>query len=290
MNKVTRASAKSAIKKADLKSYVSLNKKLVLLLPYLAIAGVLIVFPMVMLLTKALDHTGGDNAAIVKQSSTWEIMGRSVYLGLAAAAISLLIAFPFAYIVGRSKSKAFRLISIALLLSPLFVFTISKIFSLKILLLLIFENPEKIKNEFVMVLGMVYLYMPFMIVPLYSVLQQMPASLLEASKDLGYGRISSIVRVVVPYALKAIFSGLAIVFMMSATSLAISGALLKDVKELKMIGNVMDDMAAKMRTNDLSSAQGSTLALVTIGVMMGVYGALYLIPLAIRKLKGGVNA
>ena len=290
MQKLTKVSFKNKIAKADIKGYVSLNKKLVLLLPYIAIAIILIVFPMAMLMSKSLGQTGGDNAAIVKQSSTWAIMGRSVYLGLAAAVISLLICFPFAYIVGRSKSKAFRLISIALLVSPLFVFTISKIFSLKILLLVMFENPDKLSNELVMILGMVYLYMPFMVVPLYSVLQQMPSSLLEASKDLGYGRISSIVKVVVPYALKAIFSGLAIVFMMSATSLAISGALLKDVKELKMIGNVMDEMAAKMRTNDLSAAQGSTLALVTIAVMMGVYGALYLIPQIIRKLKGGVNA
>lgn len=158
-----------------------------------------------------------------------------------------------------------------------------------------FDNESQIRNEAVMVIGMVYLYMPFMIVPLYSVLQQMPASLVEASKDLGYGRITSIIKVVFPYALKAIFSGLAVVFMMSATSLAISGALLKGDSEHVMIGNQIDGMSANM-TSDIAAnthnsiVQGSTLALITIGIMFGVYIVIYAIPQIIKKIKGGVNA
>lgn len=218
-------------------------------------------------------------------------MGRSVYLGLIAAFVSLVLTFPFAYIVGRSKSKPFRLVSVALIVSPLLVFTLARTFSLKILLLQMFDNEAQMRNEAVMVIGMVYLYMPFMIVPLYSVLQQMPSSLVEASKDLGYGRIASIVKVVFPYSLKAIFSGLAVVFMMSATSIAISGALLKGDPEHVMIGNQIDGMSARMISGDNDAIiQGSTLALITIGIMFGVYITIYAIPQILRRIKGGVNA
>lgn len=60
MQKQTSISIKGFVKKADLKGYVSLNKKLVLLLPYIAVAAFLIVLPMIMLLTKALGPMDSD--------------------------------------------------------------------------------------------------------------------------------------------------------------------------------------------------------------------------------------
>lgn len=169
------------------------------------------------------------------------------------------------------------------------VFTVARIFALKILLLKMYDTPEAMQNKVSMVIGMVYLYMPFMIIPLYSVLQQMPKSLFEASKDLGYNTFSTVFRVVVPYSIKAVFSGLAVVFMMSSTSLVISGTLVKGKESLTMIGNVIDEKAVNMRQNEMAATQGSILALVTIAVVMVVYGIIYLLPIIMRKLRGGVN-
>lgn len=204
-------------------------------------------------------------------------MGRSVYLGLIAAGISLLLAFPFAFAVSRFRSRAFKLIAITLLVSPLLIFTIAKVFSLKIIILSMFDSPEAIRSQGTMLAGMVYLYMPFMIIPLYSVLNQMPNSLLEASKDLGYSSVATVFKVVIPYALKAIFSGLAIVFMMSSTSLVISKSLAGSPRAL-LIGNLMDEKAVHMRQNALAASQGSLIALITIAVMICVYGAIYVMP------------
>lgn len=282
--------------KFNYKSFFVLDKKLLILLPYFVVAAMFIVFPMIMLFVKAAvpaeGHTQAETTSILEGAvgeNFWKVMGRSVYLGLIAALISLVLAFPFAYSVSRFKSKAFKLIAITLLVSPLLIFTISKVFSLKIIILSMFDSPEAIKSQGTMLAGMVYLYMPFMIIPLYSVLNQMPKSLLEASKDLGYSSFISLFKVVIPYALKAIFSGLAIVFMMSSTSLVISNSLVGSPKAL-LIGNLMDDKAVHMRQNALAASQGSLIAIITIAVMMGVYGAIYIMPIIWRKMTGGTNA
>lgn len=140
-----------------------------------------------------------------------------------------------------------------------------------------------------MVLGMIYMYMPFMVIPLYSVLNNMPPSLIEASNDLGYGYIKTIFKVIIPYSLKAIFSGIAIVFMLSSTSLVISHTLVND-KTKMLIGNQIDTYSANMQNGvDVANLNGSTLALATIAIVMGIYAMIYLIPWILRKIRGGVN-
>ena len=273
------------------KPYLALNNRLIFLLPYIIGAALFIVTPVVMLIVKAATPIEGeDNLEVLKDPTTWEIIGRSVWLGLVAAIISLFIALPFAYSVARTKSKTFRMVAIMLIISPLFIFSIAKVFSLRVLLLQMFDSQEHIQNYSVMIVGMVYLYMPFMIIPLYSVLSNMPSSLLEASNDLGYGTNKTLFKVVVPYALKAIFSGLAIVFMLSATTLVINGSLTKaDTIDLKMIGDKIDDIASKMRNTATGAVNGSMMALITIASMMSVYAGIYLIPQIVRKVRGGVN-
>jgi len=147
-----------------------------------------------------------------------------------------------------------------------------------------------------MVLGMVYLYSPFMAIPLYSVFKSMPDSLVEASEDLGYNKFKTLFKVVVPYSLKAIFAGLGIVFMLSATSLVITNTLVPASSDSKitdgsevLIGNVIGINSSEISVSDLSAQKGSTIALITILVMMAVYAVIYLIPIILRKIRRGVN-
>lgn len=277
--------------KWDWRDYFSFNGRLMLIIPYVIGAAIFIITPMVMLLTKSVEHHDGiDAQAIIKESTTWNKIGMSILLGIIAAGISLCIAFPFSFVVARSQSKVFRIISISLLISPMLVFTVARIFSLKILLIKMYDGDAvAMQNKISMIIGMVYLYMPFMIIPLYSVLQSMPKSLFEASRDLGYNSFSTVFRVVVPYSLKAVFSGVAVVFMMSSTTLVISQSLVGGQPNLKMIGNEIDRIAVNMRQNPVAATQGSILALVTIAVVMAVYGGIYLFPIIVRKLRGGVN-
>lgn len=273
----------------NLKDKLGLNVRLSLLIPYFVIAALFIVLPTVLLLTNALQSNDYANKGdIAGDPYLWKVMGKSIYLGLIAAAISLVLIFPLTYVVARSRSKMFKIVALTLLMSPLFVFTISKVFALKGILIAIFDG--QINNEGIMVFGMVYLYSPFMIIPIYSVLSTMPKSLIEASTDLGDSKIKTIFKVIVPYALKGIFAGVALVFMMSATNLVISNNLLVGGKSApKMIANVVNDFAEKLNLNEVSKIRGSLVALITIGVMVSVYGLIVLTPVVIRKLRGGVN-
>lgn len=268
--------------------------KLLALTPYFLVSFVFIVLPFIFVLIIAfVPKYSGSNTQFTElaDKTNWQIMFRSIYLGLISAFLSILIAFPYTYVVARNKSKTFRITSYALMMLPLAVFTISKTFALRGLFIKIFGSAEALQNSATMVAGMIYLYLPFMIIPLFSIMQQMPSSLLEASNDLGYSKFKTILKVVVPYCLKAIFSSIAIVFMLSATSLVINENLLQGYDKLKMIGNILDGKALYMMNPNfpLSAAQGSLWSVLTIALMMTVYGVIYFVPSIIRKLSGGVN-
>ena len=272
-----------------LKEKLGLNARLSLLIPYLVIASIFIITPLVFLIIKSTTPVGQgvDNWELVKEKSTWDIMLKSVWIGLAAALVALIIGVPYAYIAATSKSKKFKNLSIALMVSPLFIFTIAKAFAIRGLIVSMFDE-KALNNEIVMVFGLAYLFIPFMIIPIYSVFSNMPKSLLEASNDIGYSTIKTIFKVVIPYGIKAIVSGLAIVFMLSATNIIVSDKLLAQYGiHHKLIGNLINDHAHPANKFDIVAA--STLALITIGTISSIYLAIYLLPVIIRKLKGGVN-
>ena len=267
---------------------VKTNARLSLLIPFITIAAIFIITPLIFLIVKVSDNPEAAKD-IATRSSTWTIVGRSIYLGLIASVVSLLLIGPFTYIVARSKSKSFKILALGLIVSPLAVFTIAKVFALKGLLLKMFDNPEDLKHSWVLIVGMVYLFSPFMVVPLYSVFSSMPKSLTEAAEDLGDNKFKTMFKVVIPYSLKAIFAGVAMVFMLAATNIVLSHSLLPEHSNLPLVGNLIDDNAVRMRQDDQAGAWGSTISLITIVTMISVYALIYFAPLVIRKLKGGVN-
>lgn len=273
-----------------LKEKLGLNGRLSLLIPYVIFASIFIITPIIFLVVKSATPTGGDNLAIVKDSSTWKIMGRSIWTGTVAGIISLIMGVPFAYFVATSKKGIFKTLSIALMVSPLFVFTIAKAFALKGTLLYMFDGADDgkmLNNSGVMIFGMTYLYMPFLIIPVYSVFVDMPRSLIEASNDQGYNGFKTLFKVIIPYGFKAIFAGFALVFMLSSTSLIISHSLLPDGSQHRLIGNLIDAHAHPINKFEIATA--SSIALITILVISGMYVIFELIPTIIRKIKGGIN-
>ncbi|VEU59424.1 ABC transporter permease [Mesomycoplasma neurolyticum] len=265
------------------------NIRLGMILPYVFFAFIFIVLPLILLFFKAvlpvLDEDGkaSDNFVLIKNSTTWKIMWRSVWLGILTAFICLVIALPYSFFISTIKSKFFKIYAISLIVSPLIIFTISKIFSLRVLFVMIFDEPT-INNEIFMLIGLIYLNLPFMIIPLYTVFSDMPKNILEASADLGYNKFWTLIKVVLPYGLKAIFSGIALVFLMAATSIIISDKLLPSGSQKQLIGNLINNSSNPSNPFDL--AKVSSLVLITIVVLYSVYGLIYIFPLILSKLKG----
>ncbi|WGI36995.1 ABC transporter permease [Mesomycoplasma lagogenitalium] len=280
------------INKLISKAKVNLNPRLSLSLVYIIFSIIFILLPMVLLLVKAVsplktdEEEIFDNYLLIKQPGTWIIMWRSVSIGLVTALICLIIALPYAFYVSTSKSRAFKIYSISLIVSPLIIFTIAKTFSLRALFVTMFDEAS-LNSYWFMLVGLVFLNLPFMIIPLYTVFKDMPKNILEASADLGYNRLQTLFKVVLPYGLKAIFSGIALVFLMAATSIIISDKLLPNGGQNQLIGNLINLNANPSNPFDL--ARSSSLVLITILVMLGIYAIVYFFPILILKLKGVKN-
>ncbi|MDI3349351.1 ABC transporter permease [Mycoplasmopsis arginini] len=280
------------LKKKKAKRFSSPMSKLQLsfLIPYIIFAILFIILPMVFVCIYAFKPLEGqtklENWEIAIKPSTWIIIGRSLLTGILAAFVALIIGFPYAYIVSRSKYKIIKILGLTLILSPLAIFTISRALAVRGLFSAIFDENQ-LNNNFFIIFGMIYLYLPFMVLPLYQVLKDMPNNILEASEDLGYSKFQTVFKVIIPYSSKAILSGFGIVLMMSATSIIISDKLLPNGSQKQLIGNLINQFANTANPFDLANA--STLVIITLSVLLSIYAVIYGIPYLIRKRKQGGN-
>ncbi|QGZ97651.1 ABC transporter permease subunit [Mycoplasma sp. NEAQ87857] len=265
------------------------NGKLALLIPYVLVAIFLIILPIILIIHSAFSQVGDfDSFILIKTQTTWNIILRSIWVGLASAVICLIIAFPYAYFLSTSKSKIFQIYALSLIISPMAIFTIARIYSIKGLALSIFStDPSALNSHIFMIIGLTYLNLPLMVMPLYSVFKDMPKNIIEASNDLGYNNFKTLFKVILPYGTKAILSGLAMIFLASATTFIISDKLLPDGSNFKLIGNVLNPKINPGNKYDLSSA--SVLVIVVSAIFIGIYSLFLIIPRIIFKFKKGAH-
>ncbi|UVD81988.1 ABC transporter permease [Mycoplasma iguanae] len=271
------------------KEKISYNPRLLLSIPYIIIAIIFIILPTVLIFVTAISKVDVDQNQesfnqwyVVSQSNTWWIMWRSVKLGFIASFICLIIAVPYAFFVSTSKSKFFQIYGISLIVSPLIIFTISKLLSLRGLFTVML-GEDTITSEWFMAIGLVFLNLPFMIIPLYTVFRDMPKNIIEASQDLGYNKFQTLIKVVLPYSLKAMFTGIGMVFLMAASSVAISDKLLPNGSQNQMIGNLINYFSNPTSKFDIATA--STLVVITTIILIGAYSLTFLVPYLITKLR-----
>jgi spermidine/putrescine transport system permease protein len=120
------------------------------------------------------------------------------------------------------------------------------------------------------IIGLVYLYVPFMIMPIYSVLIDMPNNLINASHDLGHSGTSTFFKIVVPYTKTALISGITLVFLPTITTVAVP-QFLNNANNGTLIGDIIVDEGQQGLTSDIALARASTLSLVLCGVLIGGY-------------------
>lgn len=224
--------------------------------PYLVWMIVFILVPLLMIAYFAFTTDGGDftirNVSDVGQYAN--IFVRSIWLSLIATAICLVIAYPVAFILSRmDKHKQGTMLMIVML--PMWMNFLLRTYAWMTLL----GNNGIINNMLgtvglgpirmintsgAVVLGMVYNYLPFMILPLYSVMVKIDKSLLEAASDLGCSSASTLFRVVVPLTMPGITSGITMVFVPAISTFIISrmlgggsNLLIGDLIEMQFLGN-----------------------------------------------------
>ena len=174
-----------------------------------------------------------DDGETVREVHTYLlIFGRSLKLAIISTFICLLMGYPMAYIMARSKERTQR-IMVSLIMIPMWMNFLIRTYAWMTILqdtgilngmlgFLGLGQVHIIGTEAAVVIGMVYDYFPYMVVPIYSVMAKMDLRLLEAARDLGCPGISVLRRVVWPLSLPGVISGITMVLIPSVSTFYIS--------------------------------------------------------------------
>jgi spermidine/putrescine transport system permease protein len=205
------------------------------------------------------------------------ITGRTLAVSLAATLITIIIAMPCGYYMARSRNQTVLLLVIII---PFWTNFLIRVFAWMNIL-----GNNGFLNEFLMYIGLiddyihflynqgavilvlVYMYLPYAILPLYSTIDKFDFSLLEAARDLGATKTESMTKVLLPNIRSGVFTALLFTFIPIFGAYAIP--LLVGGKNSYMLGNVIADQLTKSRNWPLASAVSVVLTLITtVGVMV----------------------
>lgn len=224
--------------------------------PYLVWMVVFILVPLLMVVYFAFTTDSGEFTLeyISDVGQYANIFMRSIWLAIIATIICLVVAYPLAYLLSRmSKHTQGTMLMIVML--PMWMNFLLRTYAwmtllgnngiINQLLGLIGLGPFKLINtEGAVVLGMVYNYLPFMILPLYSVMVKIDKSVIEAANDLGCNSFHTMFRVIFPLSLPGVTSGITMVFVPAISTFIISrmlgggsNLLIGDLIEMQFLGN-----------------------------------------------------
>jgi len=224
----------------------------IFLAPFCVWAGIFIFVPLVFIIYYGLTNSAGeftlDNLEMITHREYAHALKISVLLALVSTIICLLLAYPLCLIlVERAKSAG--TIIILLFVLPLWMNTLLSTMAWQTIferdgilnqVLRIFSLPDMtlINTPTAVVIGMIYNYLPYMVLPLYVSLSKIDKSIFEAARDLGANSWQTFLKVTLPLSLPGAISGVTMVFIPALTTFAIS-ALLGGSK-LLLIGNVIE--------------------------------------------------
>ena len=224
--------------------------------PYLVWMVIFIVVPLFLVVFFAFTDSSGaftfDNILKIGQYSN--VFLRSVWLGAIPTVISFVLGYPMAYIISKIDVKK-QSIMIMLIMLPMWMNFLLRTYAWMSLLedtglinqflkLLGFEPVHMINTAGAVVLGMVYNYLPYMVLPIYSILTKMDGSVIEAAQDLGANNTKVFLKVVFPLSLPGVISGITMVFVPSVSTFIISkmlggggNLLIGDLIDMQFLGN-----------------------------------------------------
>ena len=244
------------------------NKRSWLAAPYVVWMALFTVIPIIMMVVYAFTSAGGGfTLNNFTQMGTYAVVFfRSFKLAVIATAVCLLIGYPISYWMAK-EGPQFQKAAMALIMLPMWMNfllrtyawmsilentgLLNRLFQAIGLIDLVnhifgteFQYFPMINTQGAVVLGMVYNYLPFMILPIYSVLLKLDNSLLEAARDLGASSARVFRKITLPLSLPGVLSGITMVFVPAVSTFAISKMLgggtqimLGDLIEMQFLGN-----------------------------------------------------
>lgn len=247
--------------------------------PYLLWSVLFIIVPLVMVVFYAFtDKTGAftfSNIAQIKNYFPTILL--SVLYGLAATVICVIIGYPFAYALSKHSVNTQRTM-VLLVMLPMWMNFLIRTYSLMTILgdsgvvnsflnALGLKSVHMINTGGAVIFGMVYNFLPYMILPIYTVLSKLDNSLLEAAHDLGSGRATTFRRVILPLSLPGLLSGITMVFVPCVSTFYITQKL--GGGQIVLIGDVIETQFQSANNYHLGAALSFVL-MILIFVCLGV--------------------
>lgn len=243
------------------------------LIPYIVWMALFVVIPMFIVLYYAFTDKSGsftlNNLSVIPTYGP--VILESLKIAFISTAICLVIAYPFAMIMSNMKVSSQRMMNMIIML-PMWMNFILRIVAWVVILqpngildnilaLFGFGHNTVYHSEAAIIIGVIYNYLPFMILPIYTTLSKISKPLIEASRDLGCNGFNVFRKVILPLSVPGVITGITMVFVPAASVFVISSRL----GGYTLIGDVIDSYF-KGAASDMNA--GSMLSLVLMVIIV----------------------
>ncbi len=261
----------------------TLQTRKVFAIPYIAWVAIFTIAPLILILLYAFTATGSGGVMILTTENIarafsplyMTVFWRSVWMAFVATAVCLLIGYPAAYFMSKMKSNFAALISVLFIL-PMWMNFLLRTYAWRALLdnagiinqglmALGFEPIQFLYTEGAIIFGLVYNFLPFMILPIYSIFQKMDTSCIQAAQDLGANKWQTFWRVTLPLSKGGIISGVTMVFMPAMTTFVITRLL--GGSHFMMYGDLIEMQFLLLSEWNFGSALAVVMMILTIVFM-----------------------
>ncbi|ADT87052.1 spermidine/putrescine ABC transporter permease PotB [Vibrio sp. Vb2880] len=212
-----------------------------------------------------------------------KVMLHSFYMAIVATILCLIIGYPFAYIVAKMPEK-WRPIMLFLVIVPFWTNSLIRTYGLKIVLgtqgilnqalmgIGLIDTPIRLMyTETAVMIGLVYILLPFMILPLYSAIEKLDGTYIEAARDLGANKLQTLTKVILPLTMPGIIGGCLLV-LLPALGMFYIADLLGGAKNL-LIGNVIKSQVLNARDWPFGAATSIALTMAMAVMLYAYYRA-----------------
>lgn len=259
-----------------------------LAIPYIVWAAIMLLLPMALIAMYSFTEPGNS---IISFSFTLDhyikfftdpdfllILWRSIMIAVKTTVICLFLGYPVAYFIARSKERVQNILVLCITI-PMWINMLVRTYAWigllseggliqRIFSLIGFGNTELLYTEAAVLLGMVYNFLPFMILQINTSLCKMDHSLLEAGADLGASPVQTFLRITLPLSLPGVINGITLVFLPAVSSFFIPKLL--GGGQYFLIGNMIENQFITVGEWNFGSAISMIMAIIMMLLMMVV--------------------
>lgn len=253
--------------------------------PYVLWSVAFIIIPLLMVFYYGLTDKDGhftlENIMAITEPVHLKALGIAMILSLISTAICILLAYPLAMILAGMKGSKDKIIVMIFIL-PMWMNFLLRILAWQTLLektgvinmvlsFLHLPTLDIINTPYAIIIGMVYNFLPFMILPLYNALCKIDPNVINAAKDLGANNVKTFLRITLPLSVPGIISGITMVFVPALTTFAISTLL--GGGKINLIGNIIEQEFTTASNWHLGS--GLSMVLMIFIIISMIFSAIF---------------